>query len=111
MSRFVALILICFVSLSLAAGGVTHAAEPIGCLDSEMAAGLGHADGDGDQVPSDDGKAAPHHHGGCQGHHFGEPEKEGATHQLQLRAPLPLNSDASDRVSVSGDPAYRPPQA
>src|SRR3546814_1155991 len=58
--------LMCLVSLSLMAGTVAHAAEPIVCLDSDVAAGLGHVDGDRDQVPSDDGKAAPHHHGGCR---------------------------------------------
>ena len=111
MARLLAFILMSFVSLSLAAGNVAHAAEPVGCLDTEVAAGLGHADGDGDQIPSDDGKAAPHHHGGCQGHHFGEPVKAGVTHQLQLRGALPMNSDASGHVSAAGDPADRPPQA
>ncbi len=111
MARLFALILMTFVSLSLAAGNVTHAAEPIGCLDSEVAAGLGHAEGDGDQIPSDDGKAAPHHHGGCQGHHFGEPVKEDSAPQLQLRDTLPLHTDTSGRLSASGAPAYRPPQA
>ena len=109
MARLLALILMSFVSLSLAAGSVTHAAEPIGCLDSELAAGLGHSDGDGDQSPSDDGKA--HHHGGCQGHHFGEPVKDGFSGQLRLRGEPLLNSDASGPVSASADPAYRPPQA
>src|SRR3546814_6652038 len=77
MGRFLALALMCLVSLSLMAGTVAHAAEPIVCLDSDVAAGLGHVDGDRDQVPSDDGKAAPHHHGGCSGHQIGGPAKEG----------------------------------
>jgi len=88
MERFLALILMCLVSLSLMAGTVAHAAEPIGCLDSDVAAGLGHADGDRDQVPSDGGKAMPHHHGGCHGHQIGEPVKDGFATQVHLRALL-----------------------
>lgn len=41
MGRLLTLILMCIVSLSLMAGTVAHAAEPIGCLDSDVAAGLG----------------------------------------------------------------------
>jgi len=111
MGRFIALVLICLVSLSLAAGNVAHAAEPIGCLDTEAAVDLGHASGDRDQVPSDDGKATPHHHGGCQGHQIGEPVKEGISPQLRLRASLPVIANANGRVSAPTDPAYRPPRA
>ncbi len=111
MGRLLALILMCCVALSLVAGNVSHAAEPIGCLDTEVALDLGHASGDRDQVPSDDGKATPHHHGGCQGHQIGEPVKEGFNPQLHRRASLPLNPNAKDRVSASTDPAYRPPIA
>lgn len=111
MERLLALILMCLVSLSLMASTVAHAAEPIGCLDSDVAAGLGHADGDRDQVPSDDGKAMPHHHGGCHGHQIGEPVKEGFATQVHLRTAPPFLPNAKGRVSNSTDPAHRPPKA
>lgn len=111
MGRFLALALMCLVSLSLMAGTVAYAVEPIVCLDSDVAAGLGHVDGDRDQVPSDDGKAAPHHHGGCSGHQIGEPVKEGFTAQVHLRTAPPLLPNAKGRVSTSADPTYRPPWA
>lgn len=111
MGRLLALILICFVSLSLIAGTVAHAAEPIGCLDGDVAAGLGHADGDRDQVPSDYDRAAPHHHGGCHGHQIGEPVDDGVPSRRSPRAALPLIPNAEDRVSASIDPAHRPPRA
>ncbi len=111
MERLLTLILMCIVSLSLMAGTVAHAAEPIGCLDSDVAAGLGHAAGDRDQVPSDDGKATPHHHGGCHGHQIGEPVKEGLAVHANLRSAVPLLANAKARVSAPTDPAYRPPRA
>ncbi len=40
MGRLLTLILMCIVSLSLMAGTVAHAAEPIVCLESDVAAGL-----------------------------------------------------------------------
>ncbi|WP_189619986.1 hypothetical protein [Novosphingobium colocasiae] len=111
MHRLTALILMCLVSLSLMAGTVAHAAEPIGCLDSDVAAGLGHAAGDRDQVPSDDGKATPHHHGGCHGHQIGEPVNEAMAPQRHLRDSRPMPIDVAARVSAPTNPAYRPPRA
>ena len=92
MERFLALILMCLVSLSLMAGTVAHAAEPIGCLDSDVAAGLGHADGDRD-------------------HQIGEPVKDGFATQVHLRTAPPFLPNAKGRVSNSTDPAHRPPKA
>jgi hypothetical protein len=109
--RFIAFVMMCFVTLSLVAGNVAHAAEPVGCLDTDVAVDLGHATGDRDQVPSDDGKATPHHHGGCQGHQIGKPVSEGFSPQLRLRTTLPLIPQANGRVSAPTDPAYRPPRA
>ena len=53
--------------LSLAVGGVAHAAEEV-CLPSVEASAIDHLDGDGDQAPHG-GKEYAHHHGGCHGHH------------------------------------------
>lgn len=111
MGRLLTLILMCVVSLSLMTGTVAHAAEPIGCLDLEVAAGIGHTDGDRDQAPSDDGTATPHHHGGCQGHQIGEPVKEGLARPSHRRATMPVFADVAVRVSTPTDPAHRPPIA
>jgi len=100
----------CVVSLSLMAGTVAHAAEPIGCLDTDVAAGLGHATGDHDQVPSDESNAMPHHRGGCHGHQFGELVREGFDTQPHLRLTVPLLANAKIRVSAPTDPAHRPPR-
>lgn len=111
MGRFLALVLTCLVSLSLVAGTAVHATEPVACIGSEVAAELGHVEGDRDEVPSDAGKATPHHHGGCQGHQIGEAVREESSPQLRIRAILPLVPNAQDRVSTPTDPAYRPPRA
>src|SRR3546814_19570251 len=63
MGRFLALILTCLVSLSLTAGTAARAAEPIRCVGSDAAAHLGYVDDVREQVPSEDDKAAAHHHG------------------------------------------------
>src|SRR3546814_2511634 len=76
MGRFLALILTCLISLSLTAGTAARAAEPIRCVGSDAAAHLGYVDDVREQVPSEDDKAAAHHHGSCQGEQVGEPEKE-----------------------------------
>lgn len=111
MVRISAIFLAFLVALSLTAGAIAHAAEPIGCLDAKVAASLGHEAGDRDQVPSDDGKASPHHHGGCGGHQIGEPVSEGFSPQPRPRTKLPLIPHANGRVSAPTDPAFRPPRA
>lgn len=111
MQRLLPLIVMCLVSLSLIAGTIAHAAEPIGCVDSNVAVGVGHSDGDRDQVPSDEGKAMPHHHGGCHGHQIGEPVKSGFATQVHLRTVPTFLPNAKGRVSGSTDPALRPPKA
>src|SRR3546814_18606897 len=60
-------------------------AEPIRCVGSDAAAHLGYVDDVREQVPSEDDKAAAHHHGSCQGEQVGEPEKEGFATQAHLR--------------------------
>lgn len=42
--------------------------EPARCVELSEAVELGHAAGDTDQVPADNEKSYPHHHGGCHGH-------------------------------------------
>jgi hypothetical protein len=62
--------------LSLAVGGVAHAAED-NCLPNVEANAFGHLDGDGDQAPHGD-KEYAHHHGGCHGHHNLAPPESNA---------------------------------
>lgn len=111
MGRFLAVILSCLVSLSLTAGTAARAAEPIGCIAPDVAASLGYADDNRDQVPSEDGEAAAHHHGGCHGDQIGEPAKEGSTTEVHLRTARPVLPNAKARVSTPTDPAHRPPKA
>ena len=68
MRRLLPLLAAILVGLSLAGGTIAHAMEPVACIDDGSAVSLGHINGDGDQVPSDSGKAYPHHHGSCHGH-------------------------------------------
>ena len=99
------------VMLSFAMGSVTHAMEPILCIDSHTAAETGHVDGDGDQVPADSDKGYPHHHGNCHGHHVAVPmAKAEPTTQLALGSMIrPHRSVAM--ATADADPALRPPQA
>lgn len=55
-------------TIPLASGSISHAMEPARCVDVPEAVELGHAIGDADQVPADNEKSYPHHHGGCHGH-------------------------------------------
>jgi len=69
MGRLLTLLAAYVLVLSLGIGSVAHAVEPIGCIDPAVELSIGHAAGDTDQSTDDSGKAAPHHHGGCHGHH------------------------------------------
>src|SRR3546814_17120170 len=107
MGRFLALILTCLISLSLTAGTAARAAEPIRCVGSDAAAHLGYVDDVREQVPSEDDKAAAHHHGSCQGEQVGEPEKVGFATQVHLRTAPPLRTNAKARVSSAHAPQGR----
>ncbi len=62
MHRLSALFLCLMLVLSLGFGSVAHAAEGPG-VEVSTVTSIGHADGDGDQVPADSQKGYPHHHG------------------------------------------------
>lgn len=96
---------------SLGMGSISHAMEPVVCLDSTAATEAGHTDGDGDQVPADGDKGYPHHHGGCHGHHIAAPFEK-------MAAPTTASANSNRRaarvvilVASNADPALRPPQA
>ncbi len=90
---------------------MAHAAEPIGCVETASADLATHGAGDTDEVPADDGKGYPHHHGTCHGHTITAPTAPaGALHAIDRRARLFVA--ANRPLSSSGaDPALRPPQA
>ena len=112
MVRILALIMMCFVALSMTAGTVMHAAEPqIACLDADMTSDPGHATDGSDQLP-DDGKTRPHQHGGCHGHHqVAEPVASGVAKSWSTSDIPSLMALADDLASAAPDPALRPPIA
>ena len=111
MRRLVLMIAALFVSLSLTGGAVAHAMEPVACVDTSMAATMGHSAGDADQVPKDSGKGYPHHHDGCHGHQICDRVSEAVVvpgfHTIES---LPLRSLLFVPLAT-GDPALRPPIA
>ena len=112
MARILALIMMCFITLSMTAGTVAHAAEPlIICLGADTASDSTHLAEDGDQLP-DDGKARPHQHGGCHGHHqVAEPVGNGVAKSWSTSDIPSLMARADDLASAAPDPALRPPIA
>ncbi len=112
MRSFWTLLTICMVAMSLFATSLAHATEvPPGCVDSQTAVDMGHANGDGDQVPADGDKGYPHHHGGCHGHQVApETLKEAALGRPIVKAPL-TPALADFLPAATADPALRPPQA
>ena len=91
-------------------GTTAHAAEAMGCIEVSVDA-AGHFDGDGDEVPADPDKGAPHHHGGCHGHHVGvAADAEGPKTISAASGTRGLRPEA---LAASCDPgtALRPPIA
>lgn len=111
MHRMIVLLACLAVFLSLGSGSVAHAMEPIACIDAGTAAETGHADGDGDQVPSDSDKGYPHHHGGCHGHHVATETAKAEPAQLHEAGAHMRPTDGLALAASTGDPALRPPQA
>ncbi|MBB3983218.1 hypothetical protein GGR44_002905 [Sphingobium fontiphilum] len=99
------------VFLTLGVGSVSHAMEPIVCIDANSAAEIGHTEGDGDQVPADGDKGYPHHHGSCHGHHVAAPLAEAESFGQALAGSIMRPSRAIVLATAAADPALRPPQA
>ncbi len=100
-----------FGIFSLAGGTVAHAMEPVQCVELSDTMGSDHASGDNDQVPSDFGKASPHHHGGCHSHQLNEPRTEGISNFTPTSAATFVFSVVDAIISTEPDPALRPPIA
>ena len=73
--RFFAILIGFSILLSLGAGSILHAAEPIDCAVDVVP--QNHSDA-APESPSDSGpdKAAQHAHGGCHGHHVATADDE-----------------------------------
>lgn len=102
---------LCLVLMSLGLGSVAHATEAVTCADATATSSLDHIDGDADQVPADAGKAYPHHHTNCHGHHVGVPIEAGFVASMSGLRMTPSALSNDPRASVPSDPALRPPQA
>lgn len=99
------------VFLSLGMGTVSHAMETVICIDANSAAEIGHADGDGDQVPADSDKGYPHHHGSCHGHHIATPLAKAEAVGQNKNSSIMRPAQAIALAAAAADPALRPPQA
>lgn len=111
MRRLSALIICLMLVLSLGFGSVAHAAEVPGGVEVSSATSIGHANGDGDQVPADSQKGYAHHHDGCHGHDIGVPiTPNSVASVVPLRVTRSVWSSGPVAPAPS-DPALRPPQA
>jgi hypothetical protein len=103
------------LALMLGLGSVSHAAETIACTAAgESVAGeapAGHRAGDADEVPGDAGKAYPHHHAGCHGHHLASPCAVPAAVARSPQPALPVSQSTAVLVGAPAPPALHPPQA
>ena len=111
MRRLSAFILFLILTLSLGLGSTAHATEVLGCVEVSAALSIGHAEGDGDQVPADADRGYPHHHGECHGHHVGVPIAAGSVQLSADRRVCFLPWEHERRAGAVADPAQRPPQA
>ena len=109
--QFLCMLMLVFCVFSLAGGTVAHAMEPVQCVELSDTMGSNHASGDTDQVPSDFGKASPHHHGGCHSHQLSEPRAEGTASFTPTSATIFVFSVVDAIVSTEPDLALRPPIA
>jgi hypothetical protein len=111
MRRLSALFLCLMLVMSLGVGSVAHAAEgPVG-VEISAATSIGHADGDGDQVPADSQKGYPHHHAECHGHDIGVPIASNSVASVTEPRVTPSTWNNGPVAPSPSDPALRPPQA
>ncbi len=111
MRRLTALLWCLMLALTLGSVSSGYAGESLACVDGMAASMIGHADGDGDQVPADGEKAYPHHHGGCARHQAGVPVTlDPVRHGVAIAVP-PLAGHRDGVAGAATAPALRPPQA
>jgi hypothetical protein len=95
--------------LSIAIGGVAHAAEQV-CMPNVEATATGHADGDSDQERHDSRDVA-HHHGGCHGHHNLLPFEERAAAIAPVLEAGGVEFEGALGAAAPPSPDLRPPIA
>ena len=99
----------CLMLILIAWSGTAYAAELGNCCAMTQAELSSHSVGD--QVPADDDKGYPHHHGGCHGHHVGTPATDKLMSQPYSGA-APFAAGRSYALAAHHfGPALRPPQA
>lgn len=111
MRRLVTLLLGLMVALSFGTTSLAHALEPIGCVDAAEATLLGHSANDADQVPTDNDKGYPHHHGGCPGHIVGVPVTDSDASFLAGQPAIGLPRPAPVLHAITAQALQRPPRA
>lgn len=109
--RFLLLFAAMFIGMSIAAGSIAHAMEPLSCIDEVTAQSMGHSPSDGDQVPGDVDNSHPHHHGSCHSHQMADRVNEPRTLSwiavgVQLAMAEPMILPVSQAA-----PSLRPPIA
>jgi hypothetical protein len=97
------------ILLSLGAGSIVHAAEPIPCVAEALAA---DHDESSPMPTSDQGPdKAAHVHGGCHGHHLATAEDEADLAALTPRRELRTTRDQTASPGAISGPMLRPPIA
>lgn len=105
-----AALLIAMLLMALTNASAVHAQELAGAVGLECS-GYVHSDGDADQTQGDADRAAPHHHGGCQGGVSLLPARP-AQHLLVAASGARLTfAEANALGRWSPGPALRPPIA
>lgn len=109
MARLLGILIGIALALSLATGGVAHAAERI-CLPGTETTAEGHSDGDGDQTPHGE-KGQAHHHGTCSGHHLAAPSEGQVLRQALVDGASPDGAPGALGTPVVPLAELRPPIA
>jgi hypothetical protein len=87
-----------------------HATEIVGCVELSIEASE-HAQGDGDEVPADAGKATPHHHAPCHSHHVSVPATDASLVQDICDSAVVLATASAGLTSIVASRDLRPPIA
>jgi hypothetical protein len=111
MGRLFSLFACIALLVSLGTGSLTHALEPIGCIDASQSLSDDHSAGDADQVPADAEKAYPHHHGGCHGHHLAAPLDSAGMAIVSPARSAPFGWQTALAADAPTHSALRPPIA
>lgn len=110
MLRRLGLLLLGLLACSLVATATVHARESLG-VPAISCGGEINANGESDQVPADADQGVPHHHGTCHGHAFAvEADAQAMMTGHRISSQIFARPGPS-LVSLSVDPALRPPRA